>query len=693
VLLTIHQPRASIFDMADSVLLLAGGRVVYQGTPAYALPYFEGLGFPRSLSLSVPDYVLDVLNHMVPRDGGAGGTDLPDEWVDHQRALASMTPRSRAAVRRLQAHARKASVQMALHASMRRRHQRLTSLAMARGMPVPLAGAVAGMGAARLPPALHAGLRSPAGRAAAASPATRGGVAHAASGVDADGDEAGASPTGTVVVNEGTTPAYHSVSVSGVLAPGCSPAGMDAHAGAGGIAGPPSSVRERRSPHNAASGGRPGDGGARGDHAVGAGVNQSEPALAAGASAATTTASASKEAVGRRLAGERLDRVRDAIVRASLSFWANFTMSMVAVFVVCYSLAVYLRASSTVADDEFVLRRNPAQAPGGVGTGASGVGAAASNGTVAGSELVRPSQFYSGASVAGAYLAVPAAVLALEPVVVLATLGLVELLRRRLATRKGADQEVPPARRGPALSRVWLWCCLAVAACLVAFLASSAWPAVAFALSTVALLRLCPLAWSLMAARRQEAQWKSILSKQAPITSGGGHGTGGTGGGGAIAGNVLARTVAHVVVHGAAGSAGGGITAHLPTPKAVLGSPAASSAAFPLASRRAAAPACSQLAIFFRRSCKQQVAGARSQLLFLSLLAGLGVIIGLLFGPASPLNDLPLKMLLAEICLCLVAAATSMQLIAGSMGEGGALGGGLRRLHGGAARLRTPACG
>ncbi|RYF00051.1 MAG: hypothetical protein EOO41_00045, partial [Methanobacteriota archaeon] len=74
---------------------------------------------------------------------------------------------------------------------------------------------------------------------------------------------------------------------------------------------------------------------------------------------------------------------------------------------------------------------------------------------------------------------------------------------------------------------------------------------------------------------------------------------------------------------------------------------------------------CAQLGVFMRRAFKQQVAHSRLLLLFLILLTALGAIIGLLFGPNSSLSDLPLKLLLAEISLSLVAAAVGMQQFVG----------------------------
>ena len=47
VIMSIHQPRYSIFKMFDTISLLSNGEFVYQGPAVEAITYFEDLGnFP-----------------------------------------------------------------------------------------------------------------------------------------------------------------------------------------------------------------------------------------------------------------------------------------------------------------------------------------------------------------------------------------------------------------------------------------------------------------------------------------------------------------------------------------------------------------------------------------------------------------------------------------------------------------------
>lgn len=44
IVLSIHQPRYSIFRQFDSLTLLSQGEIVYHGPALQTLPYFEKLG-------------------------------------------------------------------------------------------------------------------------------------------------------------------------------------------------------------------------------------------------------------------------------------------------------------------------------------------------------------------------------------------------------------------------------------------------------------------------------------------------------------------------------------------------------------------------------------------------------------------------------------------------------------------------
>ena len=44
VIMTLHQPRYAIFKLLDTVTLLNGGKMAYQGPSHSTLDYFKGLG-------------------------------------------------------------------------------------------------------------------------------------------------------------------------------------------------------------------------------------------------------------------------------------------------------------------------------------------------------------------------------------------------------------------------------------------------------------------------------------------------------------------------------------------------------------------------------------------------------------------------------------------------------------------------
>ncbi len=44
VISVVHQPRSSIYDMFDQLLLLSSGRVMYLGPAKQSVPYFAELG-------------------------------------------------------------------------------------------------------------------------------------------------------------------------------------------------------------------------------------------------------------------------------------------------------------------------------------------------------------------------------------------------------------------------------------------------------------------------------------------------------------------------------------------------------------------------------------------------------------------------------------------------------------------------
>ncbi|XP_059384534.1 broad substrate specificity ATP-binding cassette transporter ABCG2-like isoform X2 [Carassius carassius] len=62
IILSIHQPRYSIYRLFDSLTLLVGGRLVYHGPAQDALDYFSHIGYICEPHNNPADFFLDVIN-------------------------------------------------------------------------------------------------------------------------------------------------------------------------------------------------------------------------------------------------------------------------------------------------------------------------------------------------------------------------------------------------------------------------------------------------------------------------------------------------------------------------------------------------------------------------------------------------------------------------------------------------------
>ncbi|XP_066548882.1 broad substrate specificity ATP-binding cassette transporter ABCG2-like isoform X2 [Amia ocellicauda] len=62
IILSIHQPRSSIFKLFDSLTLLASGKMMYHGPANAALEYFRSIGYVCESYNNPPDFFLDVIN-------------------------------------------------------------------------------------------------------------------------------------------------------------------------------------------------------------------------------------------------------------------------------------------------------------------------------------------------------------------------------------------------------------------------------------------------------------------------------------------------------------------------------------------------------------------------------------------------------------------------------------------------------
>ena len=83
VLLTIHQPSAMVFEMLDDLLLLADGKVVYNGSIASASSYFTSVGYTNPEGINPADYFLSVAQGAPETKLHAGGDSaLVPSWPD-----------------------------------------------------------------------------------------------------------------------------------------------------------------------------------------------------------------------------------------------------------------------------------------------------------------------------------------------------------------------------------------------------------------------------------------------------------------------------------------------------------------------------------------------------------------------------------------------------------------------------------
>jgi energy-coupling factor transporter ATP-binding protein EcfA2/ABC-type multidrug transport system permease subunit len=62
IVCTIHQPRSSIFNLFDKLLLLSEGRTVFFGDAQDAVPYFQSLQYPTPDGYNPADFFLDLIS-------------------------------------------------------------------------------------------------------------------------------------------------------------------------------------------------------------------------------------------------------------------------------------------------------------------------------------------------------------------------------------------------------------------------------------------------------------------------------------------------------------------------------------------------------------------------------------------------------------------------------------------------------
>lgn len=69
VIASIHQPSTSTFELFDKLLLLASGRVCYNGSISSIRPYLEAHGIPMPLYINPAEFLLDLTSSDFALDG------------------------------------------------------------------------------------------------------------------------------------------------------------------------------------------------------------------------------------------------------------------------------------------------------------------------------------------------------------------------------------------------------------------------------------------------------------------------------------------------------------------------------------------------------------------------------------------------------------------------------------------------
>ena len=75
VVTSIHQPRGSIYNMFDDLLLLSEGRVVYNGGAAAAGKHFARLGYPVPSNINAGEHIVDIVSKQYGTDTDRAGFD------------------------------------------------------------------------------------------------------------------------------------------------------------------------------------------------------------------------------------------------------------------------------------------------------------------------------------------------------------------------------------------------------------------------------------------------------------------------------------------------------------------------------------------------------------------------------------------------------------------------------------------
>jgi ABC-type multidrug transport system ATPase subunit len=81
VLMTIHQPASSVYNLFDKICLLSVGRVVYFGDLPNAVKFFDSIGKPVPAFYNPPEHYLEAINTDFMADRESGKQTI-DEWAE-----------------------------------------------------------------------------------------------------------------------------------------------------------------------------------------------------------------------------------------------------------------------------------------------------------------------------------------------------------------------------------------------------------------------------------------------------------------------------------------------------------------------------------------------------------------------------------------------------------------------------------
>ena len=90
VIVIIHQPRMEIFEMLDSLILLANGQIIYEGPGSEAKDFFEEVGFQFPQHANFGDIVTDIITgngRQYKSRGDVSKETLIDHWRNSQRSI------------------------------------------------------------------------------------------------------------------------------------------------------------------------------------------------------------------------------------------------------------------------------------------------------------------------------------------------------------------------------------------------------------------------------------------------------------------------------------------------------------------------------------------------------------------------------------------------------------------------------